>query len=121
MRTYKLYASTSANNAASITIQRSGRIKSIRWAILVDTIVDNSSVQVELSTQPVSQRGTNDTLGSIDEIAWAANVGANGSAVGAINHQRLMDYAMVAGERLYLNTSLVTAAANITCFIDFAD
>lgn len=120
MRTYKLYAASSGNNVANVTIVRSGRIRSLRWAVCMDTVTDNHNVIAEISTQSVSQAGTNDTLGSIDEIRQWHNNAAAGSSTSGINVQRMVDYPVAAGERLYLNTTF-TGTVYLTCFIDVAD
>lgn len=121
MRTYKLYtASVSGNALCYVTIQRSGRIKSIRWAVYIDDATDTHYYDMELSTQAVGYQTTHDTIGPIDEIKWQNNVGAAGADASTISVQRLMDFPMAAGERLYLNGA-GNAGASTTVFVDFAD
>lgn len=122
MRTYKLYnATVSGNNLANVTIQRSGRIKSVRWAVGVDDSTDNHYCYFELSTQATSQIGTHDTLGVVDQIAWYNNLGAAGQDSSHINEQRMLDFPIAAGERLYLNNSGNASAVFETVFVDVAD
>jgi len=122
MRTYKLYATSnvSQNNAASIVFARAGRIKGIRWALLCDSSSDNAACQYELSLQPVSQITVNDSVGSVDVVAHFQNqLTASGQDSAAYNIQRVVDVPIAAGERAYLNSSMVSmSAGTVTCFID---
>lgn len=99
---------------------RSGRVRSLRWAIGIDDSTDNHTMTIEISTQAVIQNTSHDTLGSLDEVKWYNNVGAAGTDHGAINVQRLMDYPVAAGERLYLN-GVATISGTVTCFVDIQD
>jgi hypothetical protein len=122
MRTYKIYSgAASGNNNAYVTIQRSGRIKSVRWAVGITDKVDGHVYSAELSSVPVTQIDTHDTQGSIDEIRWINNIGAAGTNSDHINVQRIMDYPVVAGERLYLNTYKTVTSSGTTIFIDVQD
>jgi hypothetical protein len=122
MRTYKLYSDAGAGNAnCYITIQRSGRIKSVRWAV---GIIDSTNGHVyhgELSSVPVTQIGAHDTQGAIDQVSWVNNAAAAGTDSAGINTQRIMDYPVVAGERLYLNTTKSVSTSYTSIFVDVAD
>jgi len=122
MRTYKMYAAV-ANNAdlCNITIQRSGRIRSIRWCCLINSTGDNDTVQVELSTQPNLHNATHDSIGDIDLIGFWNNVAAAGTGSAQLNLQRDVDYPVAAGERLYLNGVLTGATASVACYVDIQD
>jgi len=121
MRTYKLYTAVSSNAACYVTVQRSGRIKSIRYSIRMNSVTNGHALSMEVSTQPVAQIAAHDTQGSIDEVGWFNNVGAAGTDHGNIVEQRVIDFPVVAGERIYLNTSFTVTAAYITVFVDIAD
>lgn len=124
MRTYKIYAAGSgtANNVASVTMVKSGRIKSFRWAVDMDMEANTDAVALEASLTPTSQIGTNDTIGVIDEVRSYANVaGTEAGIAGQINTQRTLDFPIGAGERIYINAVVTTAAYRATLFIDVAD
>lgn len=122
MRTYKLYAAL-ANNSdlCNVTVQRSGRIKGIRWSLSFNGTADNDTAVVELSTQPTSHIGTHDSIGDIDLIQIFNNTGANGVGLAELNTQRDVDFPVAAGERLYLNCLLTNATGSVTCYVDIAD
>ena len=121
MRTYKLYATALTNSAATVTIQRSGRIKSIRWSITVNDTTDNHTLYSELSTTNVSQYNVNDTLNALDQVNLTNNIGAAGAIESCVQKQCLMDYPVVAGERLYINNQGDVSACVVTCFVDVQD
>jgi hypothetical protein len=124
MRTYKLYASGNATTAAAaqVIVQRNGRIRAIRWAVGIDNITDNGILAAELALIPTSTIGTNDSIGSIDEVQAQGNFVTSGLMLGGINVQRSVDTPVAAGERLYLNYYVSgTLAARITCFVDIEE
>lgn len=118
MRTYKLYGTALTSNSANITIQRTGRIRSIRWAVYADLDADAEAVIVELSTQAVGQPTTNDSIGDIDQIRVGYYATAAADALVGINVQRIVDYPVGEGERVYLNATGSAATLNCACFID---
>lgn len=119
MRTYKLSAAvTSADNIANVTIQRQGRIRSIRWVTSFSDTTANHYMKLELSMQPVNQIGSNDTIGAIDElISWNLH-GAAGELDTGKKAQSLVDFPVAVGERLYLNALSSMVAATATVFVD---
>lgn len=121
MRTYKLYGavSSTANNVANIQFVRNGRIRGLRWAVGFDAPADNASAAVELSLQPVSQLGTNNTQGVIDEVRFLTNLTTSGAPPGSHNFQRTLDMPIASGEVAYFNALVSgTVSANVTVFID---
>lgn len=121
MRTYKIYATAgaSANAHANITIQRNGRIKAFRWANAYDGPADNARCDLELSLVALSQIGTNDTIGSLDETRFFSSFTTSGKDVAAVNVQRSVDIPVAAGERIYLNSANINGCTfYCTCFVD---
>lgn len=120
MRTYKLAANVSgtSNNIANLTIAKSGRIQNVRWNGVINSVVDNDSIEVELSLFPTSFIGSNDSAGAIDEISILNN-GTSGGAISASKVSAL-DLPVGLGEKLFLNARVVgsPAASPITCFVD---
>jgi len=123
VRTYKLYATLSnADNLANVTIQRTGRIRSIRWRVDCRTCkTDGQTATVELSTIPSTNIGTSDSRGDIDEFKVNANVGAAGSTLVSMCSQVMMDFPVGVGERLYINSNSTLTAAYVTCYVDVAE
>lgn len=120
MRIYKLYANITAsgNNLANVTIVKSGRIKSIRWDLLMNSVVDNDGVEAELSLYPASMIGSSDSAGALDQISTISNGTAGGDA--RASKQSLVDIPVGQGEKLYLNSSVqgTPTFGHATCFID---
>jgi len=123
MRTYKIYAaySITANGIGSIQILRSGRIRSVRWAADINTILDNSQAVIELSFANTSQIGTSNTIGVVDELRMWANFVTSGLMLSAVHVQRILDMPVNAGEILYLNTVVATAAGAVSVFLDIEE
>lgn len=119
MRTYKMYTGAmvaSANNICSTQILRNGRVKSIRYALDVDCSTDNSNITLEVSINPTSQIALGTIQGALDEIRWCGNGTA---ALGFENTQRNLDFAVGAGEYLYINSTVAgTLSARATVFVD---
>lgn len=121
MRTYKLFGtvSSTANNVANIQFVRNGRIRGLRWAVGFDAPADNAAATVELSLQPVSQIGTNNTQGVVDEARFLTNLTTSGAPPGSHNFQRTLDMPIASGEVAYINAVVAgTVAANVTIFIE---
>lgn len=121
MRTYKLYYAITATTAAlaSVIIQRSGRIKSVRWETGFDAPADNASCVAEISTASSPQQGTNDTVAEISEIRNTTNLTTSGAFNGGRAKQEFIDYPVAAGERIYLHATVSgTVSQATTVFID---
>lgn len=121
MRTYKITGAvtTTANNIANIQMVRNGKIKGLRYALSVDAPADNAAFNAELSLQPVSQVGTSNTQGVIDEFRHVSNLTTSGAFGSANMFQRSLDFPISAGEVLYVNaTATGTITATFTIFID---
>lgn len=105
MRFYRIYGTGSATSpgAASVTMARAGRIKSVEWASEVDCTADNVTLYQELSLQVTSVFQQNDSRGPVSIIAYRTNSAT--PSVGAINGQRFTDIPVAQGERLFLNAT----------------
>jgi hypothetical protein len=125
MRTYKIAiptTSASANNVSSVQIVRNGVIRCIRWAVRCDSITDNSTFVAELSLQPVSQIGTNNTIGPIDELTAAVNFVTSGLMLAALNNTRECALPVSVGENLFINASIAgTITFTGSVFIDIEE
>lgn len=124
MRTYKIYATAgaSANAHANVTLQRNGRIRGIRWSVAYDSSTDNGRCDLEASLVALAQIGTNDTIGSLDEVKYFTNLTTSGKDMAAVNVQRSVDIPVAAGERVYLNSANVSNCTfYATVFIDVAE
>lgn len=119
MRTYKLAAAiTNSDNIATVTVQRSGRIRSIRWSTTYTSNTSGHEADIELSMVPVNQIDTNDTIGVVDQISIFNFVGAVGQLDTGKQSQSLVDYPVAVGERLYLNATSTLTSGRVTCFVD---
>lgn len=124
MRVYKIYASAAAsgNAAAYVTIQKSGRLKSIRTAIGFDCVTDNGRLALEVSLGATSQIATNDSIGPIHQVEVFSNFLTSGLNTVAGNDQVLLDFPVNAGERIYLNVLIGgTVTYYATVFLDVQD
>lgn len=123
MRTYKLYSNATAttNNAANVTLAKSGRIKGVRFIQCMNTVVDNEEITFELSLFPTSMIGTNDAAGVIAETQLLNN-GTSGG-VNGVFAQHQVDIPVGLGEKLYLNCVVVgtPSSAKCTCFVDIEE
>lgn len=112
----------SAAQAAVVTIPQSGRLKSIRWSIVLDAPIDNVLFAVELSPNGAAfTSGTNDQIQSIDCVQIGTNFVTSGMSLYGCNVQRLIDFPLELGTRLYLNSATSgTHSALVRCFLDIA-
>lgn len=121
MRTYHLYATVSAGaaNQANLMIQRSGRIKSVRWAVSVDAPADNAAVELEISTVATLGINTHESPNVIDAVKHLTNMTTSGANAGCINTQRILDFPVAQGERIYLHSAVAgTVSAKTDVLVD---
>lgn len=111
MRIYKLFGSTSANDAAHVDIQKAGHIIVVQWAAYFNSIADNETFVAELSFTSTIQNTVNDAIGPISEIRDWTNFVTSGMAQGGKNIVVPMHLPVPAQARLYLNTSFSGTAA----------
>ena len=122
MRTYRLYAATSAttNNAASVQMVKPCRIKSIRWSGCVDSQTDNSEGYTEISLQAASQAAVNNSQGVIGTYRYIVNFTTSGLFICSIAKQDLVDVPIGIGEFIYLHFTLLagTITQRADIFLD---
>lgn len=121
MRTYKLAFSITATgaNLANLLLMRSGRIKSVSYSTRIDSLVDNTMVDVALSLSPVSNIGTSESIGDFAQWGAAVQFVTSGLGYAGLNGTIPLDVQVGAGERVYLHalvSGTLTAAAT-TVFI----
>lgn len=116
MRTYHLAATITGTgaNQCSVLIQRSGRIKSVRWGIAIDAATDNAALAVELNSGATSQIATHEGPNVIDGVRAHTNFTTSGLTLSSINVQRLLDYPVGQGERIYLHAVVGGTLSAIT-------
>lgn len=121
MRTYKLAhgaITATGNNQAYVSIARPGVIRSVTWSVAADIAADNVVVELELSVNPVSQIGTNDTIGSLSEVKITNNLVTSGMVASGVHVLDLVNCPVMAGERLYINAVITGATSvKVTCFV----
>lgn len=105
MRIYQLYAtgSATANAAASVQMLRSGRIKSVRFAVSWDSVTDNAILFGEVALNNAGLTQQNDATGVIAGFSANNNLLTSGMTMGAINIQHLLDCPITLGQFVYLN------------------
>ena len=123
MRTYKIYGAdggSPTNNLANVSVQKTGRIRNLRWSVRADLDADLEVAIFELSMSSAHQATTNDTPAVIDKVQLALNFTTSGASMGAQNITREnMDFPVAGGEKIYLHTTGAgTPSMTGTCFID---
>lgn len=115
----KLASSSSGNAIAQWQVPFDCTICAVVWACYLNMEANNDTLSVELSRQSTSQLGATGVSNVIDMVAVWNNLVTSGMTAGAIN-RALMGIAVriQANEVLYLNSSIVGAAA-INCFIHY--
>jgi hypothetical protein len=119
-RTYQLYTTASQANAASVQFIARGVITAIKWAVALDSLVDNSAVNAELSFQQFSQLGTNGGTGILDCIALFQNVQAASTGMDQAGLNQLttgLRIPIMPGNILYLNTSLTAGVVKAIVYV----
>lgn len=123
-RRYQLYhTSTVTTNAASmLTCPRKGKIVGVQWAVRIDAIADNVTIEGELSFASIAQITTDDARGVISGFGWQCNLGAAGADHGAVNlHDGPMEIDVQPGDRVYYNVAVsgaLTAGVRVWIEID---
>lgn len=123
MRTYQLYASisASANNAAEITVARSGRIRGIAFAVRGGGASDGDICDLEVSFTPASQVASNDAQGVLATRRFSIDVLTSGTIMFNENsYVGPLDIEVQTGQKIYLNaveSGTATWLANILIYI----
>jgi len=112
---------------AQIQILRSGKIKSIRWAVGPTATTSNGVACLELSIQPTSSVLDNNSVNSIDSIVLSSvNVTtATQAQYGATvsNEQHLVDFAVTERQVLYINSTALSGTLGVegNVFVDIQE
>lgn len=105
-RIYTLYAagSATANAAASVQILQNTRIKSVRWAVNINSITDDGVFYGELSLLNASQQTQNESMGIVSVVRGQTNFLTSGIFWGGIKCQDFVDCPLQLQQILYFNT-----------------
>jgi len=121
MRTLQIYGtgSTTGNAIAQIVIPSATRIVGIVAALRCDSILDNSSVQLELSKVATSQIAVSGAQDPFFAIAHYSNFNTSGLSNGAVNGYWPLSVECRQGEIIYLHALVTTTTYYFTGILWF--